>query len=221
MNQRIELLLRIKDVTASKFAEMLGVQPSNISHILSGRNKPSLDFIIKVVEAFPDISLDWLIFGKGNMYSQMNAISAEKEIEQLKLEVEKLNKTSNDFDLFSQLDTINENPKTVDNSEEKIIHEKLEDLKVEKSEEIVIQNNEDEASKAEESKENISIENNEKIQPSVIEDKVSVSEENIQSQKENKVSENLALFSKSQPSKIILIYEDESFEIIENRKTKY
>jgi transcriptional regulator with XRE-family HTH domain len=67
MNNRIGLLLKVKDVTASKFAEMIGVQPSNISHILSGRNKPSLDFITKVIETFPDINLEWLMFGKGSM----------------------------------------------------------------------------------------------------------------------------------------------------------
>jgi transcriptional regulator with XRE-family HTH domain len=69
MNNRIGLLLKVKDVTASRFAEMIGVQPSNISHILSGRNKPSLDFIIKVTETFPDISLEWLMFGRGSMFS--------------------------------------------------------------------------------------------------------------------------------------------------------
>ncbi|MDP4223940.1 MAG: helix-turn-helix transcriptional regulator, partial [Bacteroidota bacterium] len=49
---------------------MIGVQPSGISHILSGRNKPSLDFVLKMLERYPFISTEWLLFGKGSMYSE-------------------------------------------------------------------------------------------------------------------------------------------------------
>ena len=68
MKARLERILSEKSLSANKLAELLEVQPSGISHILSGRNKPSLDFIVKLLSVFPDISPDWFILGKGNMY---------------------------------------------------------------------------------------------------------------------------------------------------------
>tara|TARA_B100000768_G_scaffold181624_1_gene205447 strand:- start:10547 stop:10897 length:351 start_codon:yes stop_codon:yes gene_type:complete len=61
---RLLELLDNKSLSASQFAEKIGVQRSSVSHVLSGRNKPSLDFIIKISTTFKDISLDWLIHGK-------------------------------------------------------------------------------------------------------------------------------------------------------------
>ena len=54
-------------LSASAFAELIQVQRSSISHILSGRNKPSLDFILKLNTALPDINLYWLLNGTGDM----------------------------------------------------------------------------------------------------------------------------------------------------------
>ncbi|MEO0060054.1 MAG: hypothetical protein RLZZ312_1701 [Bacteroidota bacterium] len=51
-------------LNASAFADKIGVQRSSISHLLSGRNKPSLDFIMKILEVFPDINLYWILEGK-------------------------------------------------------------------------------------------------------------------------------------------------------------
>lgn len=67
MNDRILEILKIKELTALKFAEIMNVQASSISHITSGRNKPSFDFIAKLLEKFPDINPDWLILGEGEM----------------------------------------------------------------------------------------------------------------------------------------------------------
>ncbi|WP_378188179.1 helix-turn-helix domain-containing protein [Aquimarina sp. W85] len=53
-------------VSASAFADAMGVGRSSISHILSGRNKPSLDFVMKIVDAYPDAQLRWLLYGEGN-----------------------------------------------------------------------------------------------------------------------------------------------------------
>lgn len=52
-------------LSASTFADKIGVQRSSISHILSGRNKPSLDFILKVTSEFKDVDIEWLLNGKG------------------------------------------------------------------------------------------------------------------------------------------------------------
>lgn len=63
---RIKLILQHYELTASQFADKVGVQRSSISHILSGRNKPSLDFVIKVTSEFDDVDLYWLLNGKGS-----------------------------------------------------------------------------------------------------------------------------------------------------------
>ena len=60
-------IIRAKNLTAAEFASRVGIQPSNVSHLLSGRNNPSLDFVKKLKETFPEYSLDWLILGKGPM----------------------------------------------------------------------------------------------------------------------------------------------------------
>lgn len=62
---RLQKIMELYQLTASAFAESVGVQRSAISHILSGRNKPSLDFILKILEAYPDVELYWLLNGKG------------------------------------------------------------------------------------------------------------------------------------------------------------
>lgn len=68
MVNRINLILRAKNITSKQFADEIGVQPSGMSHILSGRNNPSLDFVMKVVRRYPEIDINWLMFGKGEMY---------------------------------------------------------------------------------------------------------------------------------------------------------
>jgi len=70
MKERILEFLRKENKTSAQFAEEIGVQPSGISHILSGRNRPSLDFVIKMIEKYSFISTDWLLFGKGSMYNE-------------------------------------------------------------------------------------------------------------------------------------------------------
>jgi transcriptional regulator with XRE-family HTH domain len=62
---RLKKILEHHQLTASQFADQVGVQRSSISHILSGRNKPSLDFVLKVTHAFTDVDIYWLLNGKG------------------------------------------------------------------------------------------------------------------------------------------------------------
>ena len=66
---RLLEILDFKNLSASQFAEKIGVQKSSVSHVLSKRNKPSLDFIIKISKTFDDISLDWLINGDNSLNS--------------------------------------------------------------------------------------------------------------------------------------------------------
>ena len=64
------MILRAKNITARQFAEEIGIQPSGMSHILGGRNNPSLDFAIKVLRRYPEIDANWLLLGKGAMYGE-------------------------------------------------------------------------------------------------------------------------------------------------------
>ncbi|MBN2861802.1 MAG: helix-turn-helix transcriptional regulator [Bacteroidales bacterium] len=70
MKERIIEFLKAENKTSAQLAEEIGVQPSGISHIISGRNKPSLDFVLKMIEKYKFISTDWLLFGKGSMYKE-------------------------------------------------------------------------------------------------------------------------------------------------------
>lgn len=63
--KRLEIILDYYSLTASSFADKIGVQRSSMSHLLSGRNKPSLDFILKLSEEFPEVTLEWILNGKG------------------------------------------------------------------------------------------------------------------------------------------------------------
>lgn len=64
IKDRLAHILRAKNLNASQFAELMEIQPSNVSHLLNGRNNPSLDFLIKLKELFPEYSFDWIIMGK-------------------------------------------------------------------------------------------------------------------------------------------------------------
>ena len=63
--KRLNRILEYYDLSAASFADSIEVGRSSISHILSGRNKPSLDFVMKVVKNFPEVELYWLLNGKG------------------------------------------------------------------------------------------------------------------------------------------------------------
>jgi len=78
--KRLEYLLEYHTLSASSFADKIGVQRSSISHLLSGRNKPSLDFIMKIMEEFPTVDLYWLLEGKGNFLKINNTASINQEI---------------------------------------------------------------------------------------------------------------------------------------------
>jgi len=76
--KRIQEVIEFYGESASSFAEKIGVQRSSISHILSGRNKPSLEFVLKILSSYPDIELYWLLNGKGSFPSNKET-SSKKE----------------------------------------------------------------------------------------------------------------------------------------------
>jgi DNA-binding XRE family transcriptional regulator len=64
--KRLEIILDYFSLNASSFADKIGVQRSSMSHLLSGRNKPSLDFILKIIDVFPEVDLYWILNGTGS-----------------------------------------------------------------------------------------------------------------------------------------------------------
>jgi len=88
MKDRLIQLLDLEQLTPSKFADLIGVQRSSISHVLSGRNNPSYDFLQKTLKAFPGLNAEWLMLGQGKMYEHIgqtspttlfDSVPAEKE----------------------------------------------------------------------------------------------------------------------------------------------
>jgi transcriptional regulator with XRE-family HTH domain len=73
--KRLEILLDYYNLNASSFADKIGVQRSSLSHLLSGRNKPSLDFVLKILEVFPEVDLYWILNGKGTFPKPTETIS--------------------------------------------------------------------------------------------------------------------------------------------------
>ena len=78
MHTRLKNWLEDKDLKSSVFADKIGVNRATISHILSGRNKPSIDFLQKLLSAYSNLNANWLITGIGYM-------STKKEAKEVKL----------------------------------------------------------------------------------------------------------------------------------------
>lgn len=64
ISERLQMVIKMNGMTNASFADEIGVQRSSISHVLAGRNKPSIDFIQKILLAFPKVNADWLVTGK-------------------------------------------------------------------------------------------------------------------------------------------------------------
>lgn len=76
--KRLEIILDYYSLNASAFADKIGVQRSSLSHLLSGRNKPSLDFILKILDVFPDVDLYWILNGKGSFPKNNESIQKQE-----------------------------------------------------------------------------------------------------------------------------------------------
>ena len=67
MKDRINQIMQKDGLTNAEFAEKIGISTSSLSHIFSGRNKPSLEVVMRIQKAYPSINLNWLLYGEGNM----------------------------------------------------------------------------------------------------------------------------------------------------------
>lgn len=116
LNERISKIIEYSNLTPSEFADEIDVQRSSISHITSGRNKPSLEFIIKIKSRFPELLWDWLVTGEGEMLkSQLpETENSEDHIEEEKIKTTPLPDLftmMNDDDEFGSDETEIETPK--------------------------------------------------------------------------------------------------------------
>jgi transcriptional regulator with XRE-family HTH domain len=102
MKDRIIAFLDAINLGSSQLAGEIGVQPSGISHILSGRNNPSLDFVLKVLNRYPDLSSEWLLFGRGEMFTD-KSLSVEADSDVLNRNAGKSNPPPSEYrsDLFA------------------------------------------------------------------------------------------------------------------------
>ena len=76
--ERIELLMKCYDLTPSQFADKTGIQRASVSHIISGRNKPSLEVMLKIYDAFPEVDMKWLMMGVGEVPVRKSVQVVEK-----------------------------------------------------------------------------------------------------------------------------------------------
>lgn len=79
MKDRIAQIIEYKSLTPSRFADIIGIQRSRISHIMSGRNNASIDVVTRIIEKFPEIDLKWLMTGEGQMSSSENGLFGSEE----------------------------------------------------------------------------------------------------------------------------------------------
>lgn len=105
--KRLEKILAFYGLSATGFADAIDFNRSTISHLASGRNKPSLEFVMKVSQKFPEVDLDWLVFGKGSFPpSEKNEMDAFKNEDR---------NAKRQTDLFSAENKISRNIPTADN----------------------------------------------------------------------------------------------------------
>ena len=83
--RRLQQVLEMEEVSQAQFADKLGIQRGGLCHLLSGRNKPSFDFIVKLINSYPTVNPDWLLTGKGKPYKNDNSseIAVQPEIDDL------------------------------------------------------------------------------------------------------------------------------------------
>ena len=93
---KLQTILDYYSLTASAFADKIGVQRSSLSHLLSGRNKPSLEFVLKISDVFPEVDLYWLLLDKGEFPKEGDSDNTKTEI------LNKPNTSTIDTNLFDQ-----------------------------------------------------------------------------------------------------------------------
>ena len=118
MREKLQKLMASEQLTASRFAELLGIQPSGVTHLLGGRNKPSFDLVQKLLRRFPHINPDWLLLDSEQMYRAEAELTNDQpnqtsnEVAETPVNVEKISATQNT--------TISEGSTSANNSIERL-----------------------------------------------------------------------------------------------------
>ena len=102
MKERLIQLMQMLNCSPTQFANAIGVQRATLQHILNGRNEPSLKIIMAIHDGFPQVDLEWLLYGKGNTFGETSAPSQDNSI---------------DYPLFSGNESALFRPNTRDNSD--------------------------------------------------------------------------------------------------------
>lgn len=79
MNTRLKQFIAAENITQAQLADTINVVRASVSHILAGRNKPSYEFISGLMRHYPNLNMDWLMFGKGKMYKSAPAESPAQD----------------------------------------------------------------------------------------------------------------------------------------------
>ncbi len=94
MKERIKKIMKINNMSSAQFADKIGVTRSSLSHVLSGRNKASLDYVMKILQSFPQIDSNWLLTGKddGEFVSNNSIKKSDEPLDKLHNSLNNLNK---------------------------------------------------------------------------------------------------------------------------------
>ena len=134
-SERLLQIFEYYSLSSTQFADKIGVQRSTLSHLLSNRNKPSLDFLLKIIEHFPELNLYWLADGSKQMFSQKN--ETDQNFKTSSNLTEDITQNANDFEIDdveeSSLHAIKEN---VENLVQYEVPQKIMDMSVEQNLEI-------------------------------------------------------------------------------------
>ena len=119
MNTRLKQFLSAENITQAQFADNINVVRASVSHVLSGRNNPSYEFIRSIMVNYPNLNIEWLMFGKGKMYKDASVPIHTKKIEEdilfPELEEEQLPDHSASYDAPIETSTTDEDPKIIVN----------------------------------------------------------------------------------------------------------
>jgi len=134
-SERLLQIFEYYSLSSTQFADKIGVQRSTLSHLLSNRNKPSLDFLLKIIEHFPELNLYWLADGSKQMFSQNN--ETDQSFKTSSNLTEDITQNANDFEIDDvEESSLHATKENVENLVQYEVPQKIMDRSVEQNLEI-------------------------------------------------------------------------------------
>lgn len=134
-SERLLQIFEYYSLSSTQFADKIGVQRSTLSHLLSNRNKPSLDFLLKIIEHFPELNLYWLADGSKQMFSQKN--ETDQNFKTSSNLTENITQNANDFEIDDvEESSLHATKENVENLVQYEVPQKIMDMSVEQNLEI-------------------------------------------------------------------------------------